>query len=515
MKRIVLLGLIILLAPVILMATGKADTTPTTTVSTTAGTWFKDPVTLSFVMNSNIIYPTDPNLYIFKVVEEATNVKLDLNIIPDSNYNDKINLIVAGGDLPDLMAVSYAFSNKYGPSGAYVEIEKYISDAPTFAAFSKMPNNKVMIDNERSAEGGKLYGFPSMNYEGTNRVTWFYREDLFKANNLSAPKTYNEVYKAAKALKQKYPDSGPLILWSLFSNEAWGWYQFFASQWSTGFPYFFDQNAKTWRLGLADASFKALVEWFKMMYAEGLINTDFPTMTSQQAEEFMAASKAFMLINYSEDMQVVNTALAGKEKNTTAAMRFMVPPAGSMNGVPVITCNNGDFVQWSISSKSKKIREAVKYCDWFYTDKAMELCSWGKEGETFKVVNGVKEIIKPAGRENEIARTIYGFMTRGTFLRFDFEAKLAGQSPIFVAAMKEGAKHEALPNPKPILTTDELKFKDSEGLVVFTKASEEVTKFIVGKRDMGEWDKFLAEMRALGADKVVEIYNAAYKRTNK
>ena len=190
----------------------------------------------------------------------------------------------------------------------------------------------------------------------------------------------------------------------------------------------------------------------------------------------------------------------------------MPPPAGMTNGQHKMPDMGMDNELWLISTNSSKVEEALKYCDWFYTKEAENIASWGIEGQSYKVVNGEKQYIKPAGRENDNIRVFHGFETRGTFRLFDWKAKLSGIGPNSVEAFIEGAKYEVPFVPNAAFTAEEQNIEDNIGQMVINKAVEQAANLIMGKKPMSEWDAYVAEMKKIGADQIVKIRNDAMAR---
>ena len=64
------------------------------------------PVTYTMFFNDNPAYPmTDAwqTEGIFKAIEDATNVHLDLTIVDNSNYTDKVSLAVSSGEATNII----------------------------------------------------------------------------------------------------------------------------------------------------------------------------------------------------------------------------------------------------------------------------------------------------------------------------------------------------------------------------------------------------------------------------
>lgn len=524
MKRVLSILLLVVMVPALLAACGTGVSTGTgSTLASTSDAAASSsnaptgPVTITMLGGENSTYPTNPDLWLLKAIQEAVLEELNIVVerisIPDENFEEKANLMMASRDLPDMIGASSVFANKYGSVGAFVDVTQYLDSLPNFAKIYNDPEQKPIMTCFKSVNG-EMFGLPSMNHQGNNVHGWFYRADIFEKNNISIPATYDELYDVCKKLKEIYPDSYPLLLRNLFgtsSPEFWNQLRHIAVAWGTGHPFYFDWNSETWKFGPKDPSYKDMIMWFNKAYNEKLIPQDILTLAQDQFRAMMQNDQAFIAMYYANDINIHNTAFASANENDKV-VKFMPPPAGGANGQQKVESMALENALVCITSGSKRINEALKYLDWFYSDETELLVSWGKEGETYKVVNGKKEYIKPAGREDDEIRKIYGFQNGGTYLRFDIEAKLGGMHEEYVKAVLANEYQYPL-RPQTPFTEEEQRIEDNEKVTICQKVTEEVGKFLVGQRDFSEWDKFLSEIEALDLEKVLKVKNDSYQRS--
>lgn len=130
-----------------------------------------DTVTLTMVSPKAALAPEYSEMEIFKRLEKETNVKINWENIPDTDYTEKKNLLIASGDLPDAFYAAgftdYELIN-YGKDGTIIPLEDLIDQyAPNLKAlFERRPDIKSTI----TAPDGHIYGLPSWedNNLGTN-----------------------------------------------------------------------------------------------------------------------------------------------------------------------------------------------------------------------------------------------------------------------------------------------------------------------------------------------------------
>ena len=61
------------------------------------------PVALNILSNFSIAQPPGPDNPVTKEFENRTNTKLNITWVSDGVYNDKLNVLLASGELPDLI----------------------------------------------------------------------------------------------------------------------------------------------------------------------------------------------------------------------------------------------------------------------------------------------------------------------------------------------------------------------------------------------------------------------------
>ena len=190
--------------------------------------------------------------------------------------------------------------------------------------------------------------------------------------------------------------------------------------------------------------------------------------------------------------------VANEEKGASLVMRNSIDPYG------YILCNTRDH---------DRIANAAKYLDWFYADENVELVSWGKEGETFEVVNGKKHYITNGA--NEPVKTLYGFGIPGTFMRIDKEAIEETESADISENRSMVLEHRQDKNN----ATNYIAFNEDERRVMTDTQSaikkytnETLTKIVLGQLPLSAYDELEAKCLEYGLEKVLATYEAAYAR---
>ncbi len=480
------------------------------------GKVFAEGTEINMLLSSHASWPYDENWVLIDYIEEATGAKLNIQAIPSADMYTKLPLVIANNsEMPDLLHTfdKGAHVDPYATSGAFISYSDNMD---------KMPNLQKMLENLGEVEAtaitdirksgdGKIYSAPSY---GTQRVTgirtWMYRKDIFEKHNLKVPETYDELYEVAKELKKLYPDSYPIC-----NRSGRERFKFTAPSWQNNLDYeiYYDFAQEQWKIGAQEPVFKEMVEYYRKLYAEGLINPNFFDDESKPWEELMSTDRGFITNDYIVRLDFFN--LAVRAENPEYTLALMAPPVPNVpTGSAKISRTNLDFAGWAVcnTGKEDRINNAFKYVDWMYTDEAIELLSWGKEGETYNVVDGEKKFILTG---DEQVQTKYGIASTGMYQYIIPDAYENTYTKENIDACIECAKYiEDQPNPTNWLALDDEEDDRAAALWDDLKPylEEQISKFVMGQLPMSEWDTFQKGIEDMGAKELLDIYTTAYNR---
>jgi len=482
----------------------------------TEGGLFDEPTTISVMVHqSNELFRDDWKVW--EYIREATGVNLNMLV----NVTDSAAKIAVAFASKEAMPDFIAFDSKspgvddYAVQGALVAIDDWIDQMPNYTAFWEKvdPVEREKILNTRKSADGKTYWPARYGADAVSGLkTWLYREDIFEKHGLEVPKTYDELYDVAKKLKELYPDSYPILCENFYAHAA----MTLGPAWKPHFEYceYYDYETGEWSYGAIEDTMLEIVKTFKRFYEEGLINPNFITTPTREFSELVTNSRAFMFPCFFNRLSMYMTSMEGI--NDEFNLSPMNPPvANEETGKPYVTCYNFDKTGLVLPNHGdqKRIANAIKFMDWFYTDEAVELMSWGKEGETYEVVDGKKKFILPQG---ETVGNMYGFQTYGAGQAFDPEAV----KTIYMDKMTDEELNTIISNvekkinPKSwlSLTDDERKTVSDIGTAIAVYMQEMTSKFMLGQLPLSEWDSYVQTVKEMGIDEVLNVYETAYNR---
>ncbi|WJH34159.1 extracellular solute-binding protein [Paenibacillus sp. CC-CFT747] len=460
--------------------------------------------TFTFLDNSHPSWPYNKDALVWKLFKEKTGVTLDVQV-PSGKIEDALSVTVASGNLPDLMfTLSKGLADKYGQQGALVNILDYAKDMPNFKKW--MSEHPTETQNALSSDG-KMYLFPNQGIGETNRMNWMYREDVFKKLGLSEPQTWDDLYASLKKIKEAYPKSYPLSF-----RSGLQYIRNFAPAFQTGHDMYYSFEQKTWRYGPVEDNYKKLIEYLNKFYKEGLIPPDFLSVDTKVWQDLMSTDRSFVTVDYIGRIDFFNSAL--RKDNPAFNLAFMATPAGWSGGPRKNAYTQYVEAGFMVSSTSKKIKDVMKFFDFFYTEEGRNLVSWGKEGTTYQTVNGKKQFIEKYADVADLRKKT-GLSTDGAYILFDYDAHLSLSSPELQTAYKQAPQYDSEQQPRPAFTPEEMEILSTVGDTITKKRDENITKFILGERSLDEWPKYVEEMKKLGLDKITEIYKTAHDRSQK
>ena len=122
-----------------------------------------EPVTYTMFFNDNPAYPMNDKWIsegVFKAIEEATNVHLELTVVDNSNYTDKVSLAVSSVTSPYNIPKIYT-ETAYVTGGGVVPVSDYVQYMPNYSIFVEEYNMQVDLASITQADG-KYYRLPGL-----------------------------------------------------------------------------------------------------------------------------------------------------------------------------------------------------------------------------------------------------------------------------------------------------------------------------------------------------------------
>lgn len=451
-------------------------------------------------------------------VKEATGI--DINWIDDhSNTDEAFQLMTTSDKLPDLIGTGWGGYNG-GPAGAYEDglaiklndvIDQYM---PNFKAF--MEANPEMA-KDICDDNGDIYYIPQINADtGLYTNGSYLRTDMLEKVGMEMPTTLDGFHDLFVAVKEELGVTPYTTTWS----DLLGWS--FIS-WAYGIgntEYVVDDNGNA-VYNRTSENYKEFLQTLNAWYEEGLIDADIATIASADARAKVINGEAFASQGWlGSGIQPV--AQASDEWDIQA----IATPALTEGGKATDTyrdynvTNNGVV----ISPDCENVELAARYLDYWFSEEGILLASFGKEGVDYTMVDGV-----PTFTDDVIVNIPDGWtqsqsIASVNLVSNNYNASVKHDayypSTIVADACKEaieiwsnvgGTAHKW---PKTSYTSDESTEMARYSTNLTTTANEWAMNFVIGAVSFDQWDTYIAEMEALGANEALAINQAALERYN-
>lgn len=487
-------------------------------------------------------------------MEKLMGRKLDITFeyVSMADYGEKLKIMLTSNQLPDLFT-SWGIGQKevfdYGANGTLVELTSNMDKLPLYK--KALDSAQDSLNNLYSVDG-KLYGFYSVqggwqNYSGgSNEIAYStaIRKDIFDKNGISVPETIDDLYAAAKKLKEIYPDKYPIM-------QAAQWMppmdilavanHFTCVFENTKFDGRFYDGSKFVYSPITEPYKEAMMEMNKW-YKEKLISPEFFTQTTANGDGAVAAGEAM----------IVPSVWYGSpaEWNKKYPDQYWILIPGLENpkyGKPwVYNKGSSDDIRilpnWAVlvNAESKNVDELLRFMDYQMSDTVSTILNWGVEGNTYTVADGAKHFsdaikadidgLNKAGVGTGSCRSgifpqiqdmnagLESQLAQGLLQDFIYKGKTINNTvPGYI---KDNYNDEqALPFSKIImdpLTTNEAEEYANIMTPINTYASEQMAAFIIGSLSFDKWDAYVKELNAMGdIKKAMDIYNSKIKGKKK
>ncbi len=461
---------------------------------------------------------------IWQLLEDKTNVVVEWETPGRDNVDERKNLVLASGDLPDIFIKNVLKESdliRYGSDGALAQLEGYIDEwMPNFLAVTEQyPDVLPSI----TAPDGHVYGFPRINDFAPNQV---WRSPLMNLEwldtlGLEVPTTSDEFLDVLRAFRDGDPngngdttDEVPFT-----SHNAFMAMNAISSMFGVSYDLAYEgkypvalYDDGTVDIQLETDQYRNALRYYATAFQERLIDNEIFVHTS--ADYF--AKGAAGRVGFTPLYQPRN--FAEYANNYDA----IVPPVGpdgfqSWNYLQPRVSALASFV---MTSENPNPEATVRWFDWWYSDEGAltlhmlipEFANENADG-TFSYKDEV--LNAEVGFERFIgAHTIFPGGGSGTYATGRHLAPTMAGTPMLSYIEKT---EPFLPKGlRPGLRSPEENQRETElrsDLDVYIE--ETVSKFVAGEIDINddaEWDTWVQTLDRLGLGELEEILFASMNR---
>lgn len=534
-----------------------------------------EPVTLKIACLCKEETTEPENSWVYAYIEQVLGIDIELEFFYPSTRNESISLMMASGDLPDMIIGTGLTANELSiysaAEGLLLDLAPYLTEenAPNL---TKLFNEYPQLKNELTTPEGKIYSFGhvALDPKGSQSKRMFYNYDWIEELGLAVPTTLDEFVDMLRAFKAKGEAEGVAVV--PFGGNNARYNSTYVILNALGY-----NISSTWALqkgfettiALRDGkvvlpcydreAFTKYLETMHTLYTEGLMEQDFYTLDKDTTKAHLAAD----LYGVFPEVAALYTSL-----EFGAEWFGGIPLTSEFNATPFWPNYTGQTIgEFVVSAQTEYPEICVAFGDYMFNPAYSDdfFCnSYGPSIEQKDILLGktvgwyydadLKDRTSQDYIEHQDEYSSYNYWRYAniamwkpnTFglepIRLDDILDEKGNSVILceypegddlmeIAKVRKTAGNlndqyklsqvlswgKYLTNefsPSVCYFDEDTTLRVDELNTLITEyASQEIAKFVIGARDLSEVDGFYAELEKLGADEYVQYYADYYAST--
>ncbi len=479
-------------------------------------------------------------------LEAQTGIDVQIEVVPSADAQTKLNLTLASGELPDVLAgfsIDPGVQAQQGAEGAFLPLNGLIEQYGFWskrALYEERPYLLPLI----TAPDGNIYGLPDINecfHCFLSQKMWIYQPWL-DAVGMEIPTTTEEFFQVLKAFKEQDPNGNGIadeVPMSAMILEG-GWHQTVEEFIMQSFVYYdrisslnqqrllLDENGQI-QAAYAQPGYAEGLKFMQRLYAEGLIDPNAFTQDNSQIRTL--ANNA--------DINILG-ATPGGWPGMFAEVVF-VADGGRLEhwvNVPVLEGPNGfrsaAYAPWGIgkpggwviTSAAENPEAAFRLGDFMYSFESTIRNVFGEEGvDWVPASEGMLGIDgKPAIYDN-LSQWTEGIQNQTwqqaaiQYRTSEFRLGQNADGEYIETLLFKATNENMLPYAPPVerlippltLSEDQQREIADLRLAIETYVDEMKANFIIGNADVdAEWGNYMAQLEAMGLPRLLEIMQEAY-----
>ena len=483
---------------------------------------------------------------IHDVLLEKFNVDWSVESVISDKFEETLSTrLAAAENLPDIICHGFGASrllevyNNGLILGLNDLIEEYAPDVKQHM-MSDMPY--LVIAN--GTADGEILRVPQVVANIQHQITCpSVRKDWLDACGLEVPTTPEEFTNMLITFnEQKVNGEGNIVLLSSYGNMNYSFGTAFGAMNVTNAAnsWWYDDDMKLYN-SMLDDNMKAYVEWVADLYSKGLLFPAFTNYTADQFNEVIYANKSGAQVGAYWDGVIYNGILKSKgiEGEPIPIRNLCNADGKSVN----VLKNLGGYYGFMITKDCSSPEKAMQIINFGYTAEGTTLDYYGEiypGGDYFAATDESTVPDKLKGTlcdtsmtytdkgnalmaENAQAWNMMGWNTGclgqwliGTAGDIAYEYATTFKDTGLAADIDYNLDNlnffidEGIAQVGFTMPTDEQSAKIQEYDDLFAYIDENIQNFMMGARDLGEWDAFIEECKGMGIDDVTAVYQERF-----
>jgi len=321
-----------------------------------------------------------------KAVQELTDVNLTIDFIPTLIYTDEVNSLLFHNKLPMVVVAnenvleSVLFISNVENNDFWV-LDDYIEEFPNLFQFigeEKWENCKI---------SGHIYGIPRLRILPRNAAC--YRLDWAEKLGIDPPQTLDELYDMLYAFTYDDPDGngiadtfGLITSWSSWNHRSWNGIQTLTT--ALGGPNGWCYENGTMVPDFAADEYMQTLNFFRKLYADGILTDNFAVINSLQKSELFVSGKGGMTFGVIDDIFILQRQVCENDPEARLGVlpliyseedKWLVNATQGYNGLIMFNKSGDGGIH-----TEEELKRVLQYYDTLCSGEGQELINYGLEG---------------------------------------------------------------------------------------------------------------------------------------
>lgn len=341
--------------------------------------------------------PPKEDSEILKTLEEKTGYEVNINWVPNVSYGDKLSVIMASDDCPEMiMANKEAVIVNAVKNGAMWKLDDYLEDYENL----NKANKDTMLNASFNYETYGIY-----RTRDVARFATIIRKDWLDKLGLKEPKTLDEFTAILKAFRDDDPDgNGKDDTYGMIIPK-WGGTNSY-SPLDQMAVWFGSPNAMKIENGeiipdFMTDEYMASLDYFKMLYDEKLMNSDFALKeTSKWDDDFISGKAGVIVDTQTRAFNIAKTIAKNNGRTDENGDQWVtmidnvVTPTGGDKVLPTPGYSGMYMIPKQSVKDEKQLRKVLDFLNKINSEELTILLQRGIEGKQYEIKeNGYVNII--------------------------------------------------------------------------------------------------------------------------
>jgi len=462
----------------------------------------------------------------YKELFKRTGVKISFEHPPSNAVSEAYNVMLASGDLPDIIEYNFTIYPGGPEKAIYDEIILKLNDvidkfAPNLKARLK---SNSQWDKLVKTDDGSYYVFPFIRGDPKLLYTQglMMRKDWLDDLGLQPPQTIQEWHDVLVAFRDKKGATAPFTM--AWSNRG----RMFMPGFGILNEMFISADDKKVHFGPMENGYRRWLETMAQWYKEGLIDKDVMTVTAAQINTKMSTNVSGAAVGSIQSGMGLWTTTA-RPNNPRYMITALQYPVLNRNDKLVYSVATQPYAADSaaISATSKNAEIAARFLDFGYGTLGNLVYNFGTEGESYTMRNNqpfyTPFIMGGTDKKWPLAQAI-GAWARGNMAGpFIQDPRYIDQyydQPEQTAALStfalQGAENFMLPAS---VSPTQAESREYASIIneINTYTAERASRWVLGTDPINDttWNEYVSALRRMNIDRAIAIQNAALDRFNK